>query len=117
MYAGRRTPFIRGLAATLSVTSKNKPAAAQDKSRDSKDSKKKDKTQAPPKAEITVTLTDKQAAKFLKGAKVITAQDLAGKTGVKISAASRYLKEAVKSGTARRVGGYSGHWLYQGVSS
>ena len=53
----------------------------------------------------------------MKNAKVITAQDLATKTGVKISAANKYLRAAVRSGTAKKVGGYSGHWLYQGVSS
>ncbi len=98
------------------MTSKNRPAAAQDKSRESKDSKK-DKGQGPPKAEITVILTDKQAGRFMKNAKVITAQDLATKTGVKVSAANKYLREAVRSGTAKKVGGYSGHWLYQGISS
>lgn len=107
---------IRGPPVFEFVTSKNRPAAAQDKFRESKDSKK-DKTQGPPKAEITVVLTEKQADKYLKNAKVITAQDLASKTGVKISAANKYLREAVRNGTARKVGGYSGHWLYQGASS
>lgn len=107
---------IRGPSVFGLVTSKNRPAAAQDKSRDSKDSKK-DKSSGPPKAEITVILTEKQADRYLKNAKVITAQDLASKTGVKISAASKYLRGAVANGTVKKVGGYSGHWLYQGVSS
>lgn len=77
----------------------------------------KDKGQGPAKAEIIVMLTEKQAAKALKGAKVITAQELARQTGVKISAANRHLREAVQNGTVKRVGGYSGHWLYQPVSS
>ena len=76
---------------------------------------KKDKGQGPPKAEITVILTDKQAGRFLKNTKVITAQDLATKTGVKVSAANKYLREAVRNGTAKKVGGYSGHWLYSTV--
>ncbi|MYB30852.1 MAG: MarR family transcriptional regulator, partial [Cenarchaeum sp. SB0663_bin_5] len=37
--------------------------------------------------------------------------------GVKTSAANKYLKDAVTKGTIKRVGGYSGHWLYQVVSS
>ena len=100
------------------MASKNKPAAqARSKApKPSKDSKK-DKGQGPPKAEIVVTLTEKQAAKPLKGSKVITAQELARHTGVKVSAANAYLREAARSGSVKRVGGYSGHWLYQGVSS
>ncbi len=87
------------------MASKNRPGA-QDKD------KKKDKdTQT--KAEITVVLTDKQAERYLKSSKVITASELAHQTGVKISAANLYLKDAVQQGTIKRVGGYSGHWLYQ----
>lgn len=100
------------------MASKNKPAA-QARSKVPKPSKdsKKDKGQGPPKAEIVVTLTEKQAAKPLKSSKVITAQELARHTGVKVSAANAYLKEATRGGSVKRVGGYSGHWLYQVVSS
>lgn len=98
------------------MASKNKPAAAQNRSKQSKDSKK-DKSQGPPKAEITVILTEKQAAKYIKNAKIITAQELARQTGVKVSAANTYLQDATNGGAIRRVGGYSGHWLYQRVSS
>ncbi len=77
----------------------------------------KDKGQGPAKAEITVILTDQQTARALKGAKVVTAQELARQTGVKVSAANRYLRDAVSKGTMKRAGGYSGHWLYQPVSS
>lgn len=98
------------------MASKNRPAAAQDKRRESKDGKK-DKSQGQFKAEITVTLTHEQASRFVKNAKVITAQELAKQTGVKISAANKYLKASVTDGTIKRVGGYSGHWLYQPVSS
>ncbi len=96
---------------------KNKPLSSRDKS--SKDSKsKKDKGDGgSPKAEIVVRLDDKQAAKSLKSAKVITVQDLARQTGVKISAANAYLRQAAKNGTVKRVGGYSGHRIYQQVQS
>lgn len=98
------------------MASKNRPAAAQDKSRErSKGSK--DKTPGSPKAEITVTLTQGQASRFLKNAKVITAQELARQTGVKVSAANKFLQESLRTGSLKRVGGYSGHWLYQPVSS
>lgn len=96
--------------------SKNRPAAAQDRNRETRDSKK-DKAAGPARAEITVTLTDGQTSKFLKSARVVTAQELARQTGVKTSAANKYLKAAVESGTIQRVGGYSGHWLYQPASS
>lgn len=97
------------------MASKNKPAA-QTRNKQPKDNKK-DKSQGPPKAEITVILTEKQASKYIKSAKVITAQELARQTGVKVSAANTYLQDATNGGAIRRVGGYSGHWLYQRVSS
>lgn len=98
------------------MAAKNKPLGAKDKNRDSK-SKPKEKSQGQPKAEITVVLTEKQAGRFLKNAKVVTATELARQGGVKISAANRYLKQATAEGKMVRVGGYSGHWLYQPVSS
>ncbi|MCE2615072.1 MAG: MarR family transcriptional regulator [Nitrosopumilus sp. (ex Thoosa mismalolli)] len=98
-----------------------KPTAAKtDKPSGSKDSKKgkKDKGEGgPKKAEITVMVNEQQAMKIIQGAKVITVQDLARQTGVKISAANRFLKESAEKGTVKRVGGYSGHHLYQVVSS
>ena len=97
------------------MTAKSRPASAQDKGRESKS--KKEKGTGPAKAEITVTLTEKQAARFTRHAKVITAQELARQTGVKVSAANKYLRGAVAAGSIKRVGGYSGHWLYQSVSS
>lgn len=97
------------------MASKKRPAAAQ--TRISKEKTRKDKGQGPLRAEITVILTDKQAYRFIKNAKVITAPELARQTGVKTSAANRYLKDAVKAGSIKRVGGFSGHWLYQPVSS
>jgi small subunit ribosomal protein S25e len=92
----------------------------QDKSSSSKDSKKgkKDKGESgPKKAEITVMLNEQQAMKVIQHSKVITVQDLARQTGVKISAANAFLRESTSKGTVKRVGGYSGHYLYQVVSS
>lgn len=97
------------------MASKKRPAAAQ--TRTTKEKARKDKGQGPQKAEITVILTNKQAYRFIKNAKVITAPELARQTGVKTSAANRYLKDAVKAGSIKRVGGFSGHWLYQPASS
>ena len=69
------------------------------------------------KAEIRVILTDEQAMKAIKGAKVITVQELARQTGVKISTANAYLKKSLQNGTVKRVGGHSGHHVYQPISA
>lgn len=97
-----------------------KTTTNKDKSAGTKDSKKskKDKGEGGPrKAEITVMVNEQQAIKIIQGSKVITVQDLARQTGVKISAANRFLKESAIKGTVKRVGGYSGHHLYQAFSS
>lgn len=67
----------------------------------------------PPRAEITVRLDDAQAERTLKNAKVITAQELARQSGVKVSAANAYLKRALAEGKLVAAGGYSGHRLYK----
>ena len=91
------------------------------KSNPAKDSKKgkKDKGESTGvrKAEITVILNEQQAMKVIQNSKVVTVQDLARQTGVKISAANAFLKQATINGTVKKVGGYSGHYLYQVVSS
>ena len=94
-------------------TSTNKPSG----SKDSKKSKKDKGESGPRKAEITVMLNEQQAMKVIKNSKVITVQDLARQTGVKISAANAFLKQSAVKGTVKKVGGYSGHHLYQVVSS
>jgi len=89
------------------------------KSGGSKDTKKKkDKGEGgPKKAEITVIVNEQQAMKIIQNSKVVTVQDLARQTGVKISAANAFLKESASKGTIKKVGGYAGHHLYQAVSS
>jgi small subunit ribosomal protein S25e len=90
----------------------------KDKSpKDSKKSKKDKGEGGPRKAEITVIVDEKQAMKIIQNSKVITVQDMARQTGVKISAANAFLIESTKKGIVKRVGGYSGHHLYQAVSS
>ena len=99
---------------------KKTTTATKDKSSSSKDSKKgkKDKGEGgPKKAEITVMVNEQQAMKIIQNSKVITVQDLARQTGVKISAANAYLRKSAEEGAVKRVGGYSGHHLYQSVSS
>lgn len=101
--------------------SKKKSPAKQEKSQTDagkKSTKKGRKEESSgSKAEITVMLTDDQAMKAIKNAKVITIQELARQTGVKISAANAYLKKSVKNGTVKKIGGYSGHHIYQPVSA
>jgi small subunit ribosomal protein S25e len=96
-----------------------KPTTAnKDKTpKDSKKSKKDKGEGGPRKAEITVMINEKQGLKIIENSKVITVQDLARQTGVKISAANAFLIESTKKGIVKRVGGYSGHHLYQSVSS
>ena len=93
--------------------------AKQEKAQSSKDSKKgkKDKGEGgSAKAEITVILNEEQASKIIQKSKLVTAHDLARQTGVKISAANAFLRESTKKGTIKRVGGYSGHYIYQTAS-
>jgi small subunit ribosomal protein S25e len=89
------------------------------KSGGSKDTKKKKEKGegGPKKAEITVIVNEQQAMKIIQNSKVVTVQDLARQTGVKISAANAFLKESASKGTIKKVGGYAGHHLYQAVSS
>lgn len=102
--------------------SKNKSPAQKEKEQTAKESKGKSKKKekedsGPKKADIVVTLDDAQASKFIKNAKVITAHELAKQTGVKVSAANAYLRRSLESGTVKKVGGFSGHHIYQPVSS
>ena len=99
----------------FNMGTKNKPAAQKDKpQKESKSKSKKDKGEGgQPKAEIVVSLKENDAAKFLKNTKVFTVQELARQTGVKVSAANKFLRESLQKGTVKRVGGYSGHHIYQ----
>ena len=79
---------------------------------------KKDKGEGgPKKAEISVIINESEATKIVQKSKVITVHDLARQTGVKVSAANLFLKQALKKGIIKRVGGFSGHYIYQPVSS
>lgn len=107
--------------------SKNKSPAQKQKSQsddnskksaDKKKGSKKDKSDGgSSKAEITVIVNEEQAMKFIKNAKVITIQELARHLGVKISATNAYLKKLSKEGTIKKVGGFSGHHIYQPISA
>ena len=111
--------FISGIFFSNFMGTKNKPAASKDKApKEAKSKGRKDKGEGgPQKAEIIVSLNEDQAIKFIKNAKVITVQELAKQTGVKISATNSFLRQSIEKGLVKRVGGYSGHHIYQPVSS
>jgi len=109
------------MGGTKKVTAaKAEKSQATKDAKDSKDSKKgrKDKGEGGPrKAEVTVMVNEKEAMKIIQNSKVITIHDLARQTGVKISASNAFLINLAKKGLVKRVGGYSGHHIYQPISS
>jgi len=99
--------------------SKNKSPAQKEKSqkqdKESKKSKKSEKSEGS-KAKLSVKIDESIAAKYIKEAKVITVQDLARQTDVKISIANSFLLKSLKQGIVKRVGGFSGHHIYKSIS-
>ena len=99
--------------------SKNKSPAQKDKSQkkdvDPKKSKKSEKSNVA-KTGLSVVIDESKATKYINAAKVITVQDLARQTEVKISEANSFLQKLLKEGTVKRIGGFSGHHLYKSVS-
>ena len=109
------TSFIRGIffLGIMAGTKKASPSTQKDAKKG-----KKDKGEGgPKKAEITVVVNEKEATKIIQHSKVITVHELARQTGVKVSAANVFLKESLKKGIIKKVGGFSGHYIYQPVSS
>ena len=83
-----------------------------------KKGKKSDKSEGDSKkAEISVIVNETQAMKIIKNVKVLTVQELARQMGVKISAANAFLLKSLQNGDVKRVGGHSGHHVYQPVST
>jgi len=99
--------------------SKNKSPAQKDKSQkkdaDPKKSKKSEKSNVV-KTGLSVVIDESKATKYINTAKVITVQDLARQTDVKISEANSFLQKLLGEGTVERIGGFSGHHLYKSVS-
>ena len=99
--------------------SKNKSPAQKEKSQgknsEQKESKKSEKSNVT-KAATSVIIDESKAIKYINNAKVITVQDLARQTEIKISVANSYLQKLLKDGTVERIGGFSGHHLYKSVS-
>jgi small subunit ribosomal protein S25e len=96
---------------------KNKSVSSNEKSQKPKDAKgKKERKDGSEKKDIAVFINEQEAAKIVGSAKVITVQELARQTSVKISTANAFLKKSLVEGTVKKVGGFSGHYVYQPVS-
>ena len=96
--------------------SKNKSVSSSEKSQGGKDKTKKDKKDHSEKKDVAVFINEEEAGKIIKSSKVITIQDLARQSNVKISTANAFLKKALSQGIVKKVGGFSGHYIYQPVS-
>ena len=96
--------------------SKNKSVSSSEKSQGEKNKGKKEKKDHSDKKEVSVFINEDEASKIIKSSKVITIQDLARQTNVKISTANAFLKKALSQGTVKKVGGFSGHYIYQPIS-
>ena len=100
-------------------SSKNKSPAQKEKSQKNEATTKKSKKtekDAGSKNKTSVIIDEGKAAKYINDAKVITVQDLARQTDVKISEANSFLQKLLKNGTIERVGGFSGHHLYKSIT-
>ena len=89
--------------------------SSQSKKQEQKKSKKSEKS-SKVKTSYPVSIDESKATKYIDDAKVITAQDLARQTEVKISVANSFLQKLLAVGTIKRIGGFSGHHLYKSVS-
>ncbi len=97
---------------------KNKSVSSNEKSQKPKDSKgKKDKKPDFDKREVNIFINEQEASKIIRSAKVITVQELARQTNVKISTANTFLKKSLVEGSIKKIGGFSGHYVYQPVSA
>ena len=96
--------------------SKNKSVSSSEKSQGGKDKTKKDKKDHSEKKDVAVFINENDASKIIKSSKAITIQDLAKQANVKISTANAFLKKALSEGTVKKVGGFSGHYIYQSTS-
>ena len=95
--------------------SKNKSVSSSEESQNTKDKSKKDKKDASEKRDVAVFINEDEANKIIKSSKAITIQELAKQTNVKISTANAFLKKAVEQGSVKKVGGFSGHYIYQPI--
>lgn len=101
---------------------KNKPAGKQDKGtitgpageiKPAAKEEKKGKLQQ--RAKLAVVLEEPVGMKAIAGMKSITIQSVAKATSVKISVANAFVKSLEAKGLVKKVGGYSGHRVYEKV--
>jgi len=98
---------------------KNKSPSQQEKSQNkNKESGKKEKKKGQEsKQEVKLTIDENEATKIIKYSKVITVFELAKQTNVKVSTANIFLRKSLENGLVKRFGGFSGHHIYQPISS
>ena len=65
------------------------------------------------KTEIRVIVNEQEANNFIKNSKCFTVHEFARDSDIKTSAANAFLVKSLQSGSVKRVGGYSGHYIYQ----
>ncbi len=75
--------------------------------------KKGEKKDQKSKSNISVIIDEGQAMNFIKSSKVFTAQEVSRQAGVKVSTANAFLQKLLQKGAVKRIGGYSGHHIYQ----
>ena len=112
--------FISGIVFLIQMGgSKNKSPAQKEKSQkgdaETKKSKKSEKGNVA-STSTSVIINESKATKYINDAKVITVQDLARQTDVKISVANSFLQKLLNDGAVERIGGFSGHHIYKSVS-
>ncbi len=100
----------------MDMGNKNKSVSSSEKSQSGKDKTKKEKKDTSEKKEVAVFINEDEANKIIKSSKAITIQDLARQTNVKISTANAFLKKALSEGSVKKIGGFSGHYIYQPAS-
>lgn len=97
---------------SLGASEKGQKESPQEAAAGKKEEKEKSKGPRP-KTKISVILDEKQGLNALPGLKALTPQALAKTLGVKISIANMFIRSLEAQGTVRRVGGYSGHHVYE----
>jgi len=99
------------------MANKNKTVSSKDKPQKGKDGKtKKEKKTHTEKKEVSIVINENNATNIIQNSKVITIHDLARQTNVKISTANEFLNKLLKKGTVKKVGGFSGHYIYAPIS-
>lgn len=97
------------------VTGSQDKGAATGPAGDIKPKEEKKASKPQQKSRLAVVLEEPAGIKAIQGMKSITNQSLARAAGVKISVANSFLRSLESKGLVRKVGGYSGHRVYEKV--